>query len=146
VGTSAAAAIDGNTKFQIAIEDLSSAVSNCGGCQFLSGTDLIGGQTTEVQLSTTSTTPIAAVLTLKQGAVNGTVASIGNNQFILQSNEGSPWPGNILVLINGKTEFTGTSISLATIKAGQVVAVRGLLFRSGPTGASTLVARRVRTQ
>jgi hypothetical protein len=107
---------------------------------------LIGGQTTEVQLSTTSSTPVAAVLTLKQGALNGTVTGIGNNQFNLQSNEGSPWPANILVLTNSVTEFTGASTSLATVTVGQVVSARGLLFRSGPTGLPTLIARRVRTQ
>jgi hypothetical protein len=146
VGSSAAASIDGNTKFQIAVEDLSAAVSSCRGCQFQSALDLIGGQTTEVQLSTTSTTPIAAVLTLKQGALNGTVTSIGNNQFILQSTEGSPWPVNVLVLTNSLTEFTGVSTLSSTVKAGQAVSARGLLFRSGPTGIPTLVARRIRTQ
>jgi hypothetical protein len=138
----AAASIDGNTKFQIAREDLSAAIDNCASCQFQSAADLIGGQTTEVQLSTASAA-VAAFLTLKQGALNGTVTWVGNNQFILRSDEGSPWPANILVLDNSITEFLGSSTSSATIKVGQVVSARGLLFKSGPTGVPTLIARRV---
>jgi hypothetical protein len=142
IGSSAVASIDSNTKFQIAREDLSAAIDNCMGCQFLSAADLVGGQTTEVQLNTTST-PVAAVVTLKQGALNGTVTWVGNNQFLLNSDEGSPWPANILILNNSVTEFLGSSTSAAAIKVGQVVSARGLLFKSGPTGVPTMVARRV---
>jgi hypothetical protein len=146
IGTSLVAATDTNTKFQIAVEDLSAAVANCTACTFQSATDLIGGQTTEVQLSTTSSTPLAAVMTLKQGAFNGTVASLGSNQFMLRSSDGNPWPANILVLTNNLTEFMGTSASVSTLQVGQEVSTRGLLFKAGPTGIPTLVARRVKTQ
>jgi hypothetical protein len=130
------------TSSHSAREDLSAAIDNCTGCQFQSAADLIGGHTTEVQLSTAST-PVAAVLTLKRGALNGTVTWVGNNQFLLNSDEGSPWPANILVLNSSVTEFLGSSTSSATIKVGQAVSARGLLFKSGPTGVPTRVVRRV---
>jgi Bacterial Ig domain/Abnormal spindle-like microcephaly-assoc'd, ASPM-SPD-2-Hydin len=145
IGTSVVAATDTNTTFQIAVEDLAAAVANCIACTFQSATDLIGGQTTEVQLSTTSSTPLAAVITLKQGAVNGTVTSTANNEFVIQTTDGSPWPASVVVITSRVTQLMNPSGPIVTIQVGQTVAVRGLLFKNGPHGGPTLLARIVST-
>jgi hypothetical protein len=146
VGSAITAEVTNTTKFQIAFEDLSSAVANCISCSFQSSADMFAGQVTEVQLDPSSSKPLAVVVTLKQGAINGKIASVGTNQFVLSSVEGSPWPSTILVLTSNVTEFLGSSSSFSTLQAGQIVAVRGLLFKSGPANTPTLIARRVRTQ
>jgi len=146
VGSSSVVAINSSTQFHVDVQDLVSAVAGCSGCSFVSPADMITGQTTEVQLVASDTTPVANVLTLKQGAINGTVASVGTNQFVVQTTDGSPWPSSILVLTSSVTEFLNFSGSPAAVQVGQTVAVRGLLFKSGPSGGPTLIARRVQAR
>jgi len=146
VGSSVMAAITASTKFQIDVQDLASAVASCTTCSFQSAADMIGGQTTEVQLVAAGGNPAASVVSLKQGAVNGTVTSVGTNQFVIQTTDGSPWPSSILVLTSSVTEFLNFSGSPATVQVGQSVAVRGLLFKSGPQSGPTLIARRVQSR
>jgi len=147
-GTSATTGIDSNTKFQVDAQDLTSAVAACVSCSFRSAADLVAGQTTQVQLRTpvSATAPLANVIALRQGALNGTVTSVGTNQFVIQTTDGSPWPSSILVLTSSVTEFLNFSGSPATVQVGQSVAVRGLLFKSGPQSGPTLIARRVQSR
>ena len=147
-GSSTKAGLDNNTIFQVDAQDLASAVSACTACTFRAVTDLLPGQTTEVQLHTPvsgSTALGANVITLKQGAINGIVVSTGNNEFVIQTTDGSLWPSSILVITSRVTDFMNASGPVQTIQAGQAVAVRGLLFKNGPQGGPTLVARIVST-
>jgi hypothetical protein len=146
IGSAVTAAISSSTKFQIDVQDLSSAVAACTTCSFQSAADLMAGQTTEVQLVAPGSNPSANVISLKQGAVNGSVTVVGTNQFVIQTSDGSPWPSSILVLTSGATEFLNFSGSPAAVKVGQSVAVRGLLFKSGPQGGPTIVARRIQAR
>lgn len=139
-GTKVAAAIDGATQFRVQANELSGAVAACSACRFESAADLINGQTTEVRLRPGSTSPVAEMVILKQGALDGTVMSVGTNQFVLQLPAG-PGPSSVLVLFTpGVTDFDNFAGPTASLQPGQAVAVRGLLFKSGPQGGPTLVS------
>jgi hypothetical protein len=142
-GTKVAAAIDGATQFRVQANELSGAVAACSACRFESAADLINGQTTEVRLRPGSTSPVAEMVILKQGALDGTVMSVGTNQFVLQLPAG-PGPSSVLVLFTpGVTDFDNFAGPTASLQPGQAVAVRGLLFKSGPQGGPTLVSSMV---
>jgi hypothetical protein len=139
-GTKVVAAIDGATQFRVQAGELSGAVAACSACRFESAADLINGQTTEVRLRSGNASPVADLVILKQGALDGTVMSVSSNQFVLQMPAG-PGPSSVLVLFTpGVTEFDNFPGPTANLEPGQAVAVRGLLFKSGPQGGPTLVA------
>ena len=96
-----------------------------------------------MRLRSGSSTPVADQVTLQQGALNGTVTSVDNDQFVLRLS-GAPGPASVLVILTpGVTNFMGFLTASPTLRIGQTVAVRGLLFKSGPQGAATLIARKV---
>ncbi len=143
IGTKSSTAIDTLTQFSVQMDDLSSAVASCSGCQFLTLSDLTPGQSTLVILRSSTATPTADRVVLQQGALNGTIVSVSGNQFTLQP-LGNPAPASVLVMITtGLTDLEGFSGSPAVVATGQTVAVRGLLFKSGPQAGPTLIARQV---
>jgi HYDIN/CFA65/VesB-like, Ig-like domain/Cep192 domain 4/Galactose oxidase, central domain len=143
-GTVGGAALTSNTQFSLEPEDLASALSSCVGCQFQSASDLLPGQQVEVTLESGASTPTAAAVILRLGTLNGTVATVATNQFTIQLVKGSAGPSSVLVLApSGITTYQGFSSSSGPAQVGQVVAVRGLLFKSGPQGGPTLLAERV---
>jgi Galactose oxidase, central domain/Cep192 domain 4 len=143
-GTIGGAVITSNTQFSSEPEDLASALSACTGCQFQGSSDLLPGQELQVTLESGTSTPTAASVTLRLGTLNGTVTAVGTNQFSLQLLKGAAGPSTALVLApSGVTSYSGFSSSSGPVQVGQVVAVRGLLFKSGPQGGPTLLADRV---
>jgi hypothetical protein len=142
-GSKALAAIDGLTKFGIQSDELASAIADCSGCRFQSQTDLTPGQTTVVLLRAGASSPTADQIVLRQGVLNGTVTSVGNNQFVVQV-LGTPGPSSVLVITtSGVTDYQDFPAGSSNVKAGQIIAIRGLLFKSGPQGGPTILARRV---
>jgi hypothetical protein len=142
-GSKALAAIDGLTKFSIQSDELASAIADCSGCRFQSQSDLISGQTTVVLLRAGTSSPTADQVVLRQGVLNGTVTRVGNNQFVVQV-LGTPGPSNVLVITtSGVTDYQDFPAGSSNVKAGQIIAIRGLLFKSGPQGEPTILARRV---
>jgi hypothetical protein len=78
------------------------------------------------------------------GTLNGSVTAAGTNQFTMQILQGSAGPPSVIVLAPaGVTTYSGFSSSSGPVQVGQVVAVRGLLFKSGPQGGPTLLAEKV---
>jgi hypothetical protein len=143
-GNLGGATITANTQFIVDAQNLAGALNDCTGCQFQSSSDLIPGQTLEVRLVSGATTPTALAIVLHPGTLNGTVTSIGTNQFTLLPAPGSPAPSAVLVLTPPNvTVFEGFASSGATVQVGQTVAVRGLLFKSGPQAGPTLLAGKV---
>jgi hypothetical protein len=142
-GSKALAAIDGLTKFSIQSDELASAIADCSGCRFQSQSDVIPGQSTVVLLRAGITPPAAEQIVLRQGVLNGTVTSVGNNQFVVQV-LGTPGPSSVLVITtSGVTDYQGFPAGSSNVKVGQIIATRGLLFKSGPQGGPTILARRV---
>ena len=143
VGSKTLTAIDTLTAFSVQNDDLAPAVTNCSGCQFRGQADLIVGQTTAVILRPNKSTPTADQVILQQGTLNGTVTGVSPHQFMLQV-QGAPGPASILVIVSqGLTDYEEFSQGSSDVRVGQSVAVRGLLFKSGPQGGPTLVARHV---
>jgi len=69
--------------------------------------------------------PAAASVTLRLGALNCTVTTVGTNQFRMQLAKGSAGPSSVLVLApGGVTTYQGFSSSSGPVQAGQIVAVR----------------------
>ena len=142
-GSKALAAIDGLTKFSIQSDELTSAVADCAGCLFQSQSDLIPGQTTMVLLRAGTSSPTADQIVLRQGVLNGTVTSVGNNQFVVQV-LGTPGPSSVLVITtSGVTDYQDFPAGSSSVRVGQIIAARGLLFKSGPQGGPTILTRRV---
>ena len=142
-GSKAIAAVDSLTKFTIQGNELTPLIANCSECQFKSQSDLIAGQTTVVLLRTGSATPVADEIILHHGVLNGTITSVGMDQFEMQV-QGTPGPGAVLVLTtNGITDYENFPGGSSDLKIGQKVAIRGLLFKSGPKSEPTVVARNV---
>ena len=142
-GSKVVAAIDGLTQFSVQSDDLASAVVACSKCRFQSQSDLLAGQTTAVRLRSGSSNPVADQVTLQQGALNGTVTSVDNDQFVLRLS-GAPGPASVLVILTpGVTNYVGFLTASPNLRIGQTVAVRGLLFKSGSQGAATLIAKKV---
>jgi hypothetical protein len=142
IGSIGSALIDSNTQFRIEAGNLASALSSCTGCQFQTASDLISGQQLRVDLRAGTNTPTAATIVLVLGTLNGAVTSVGSNQFVLQTFQGSDAPASVLVLTPASVTvfqgFTGGGVQL-----GQPVVVRGLLFKSGPQGGPTVLADKV---
>jgi hypothetical protein len=142
-GSKIVAGIDGLTQFTIQSDDLSAAVTGCSNCRFQSQSDLLAGQTTVVRLRSGSPTPMADQVVLQQGALNGTVTSVDHDQFVMRLS-GTPGPTSVLIILTqGVTGYEQFPSALPTLQIGQTVAVRGLLFKSGPQGGPTLIAKKV---
>jgi len=142
-GTKVVASIDALTQFNVQSDDLAAAVADCSNCRFQSQSDLLSGQTTIVRLRSGNSNPVADQVVLQQGALNGTVKSLDNDQFVLRLS-GAPGPASVLIVVTpGVTDYVGFPTASPTLQIGQTLAVRGLLFKSGPRGTATLIAKKV---
>jgi Big-like domain-containing protein/exo-rhamnogalacturonan lyase-like protein/centrosomal CEP192-like protein len=140
-GSKVVVAIDGLTQFTVQSDDLAAAVSDCSNCRFQSQSDLLAGQTTVVRLRSGSSPPVADQVVLQQGALNGTIAGVENDQFVMRLS-GTPGPTSVLVTLTpGVTGYERFPSASPSLKIGQTVAVRGLLFKSGPQGGAMLIAK-----
>ena len=83
---------------------------------------------------------IADQVILKQGTVDGTVTTVGTNQFVITPASGTVYPGSITVVTGSPTTFTGFPSSTGPVQSGQKVSVRGLLFKSTPTGVQLIAS------
>ena len=150
-----------------------------GSLSFASGNDLLAGQTVEVDIANNTLvvpaggcgtigncTATAEKVRLKKGTVTGRVASTSTAGFTLDqlpSIFGSPstrrllsadcpscFVGSVQVSTSSQTEFESPLTGVSGLAVGNIVSVRGLLFKDGFAGPSpgsgqpNLVAAKVR--
>jgi Big-like domain-containing protein/exo-rhamnogalacturonan lyase-like protein len=134
--------VDASTQFKVELRELAPLVT-CPTCWFATAADTMAGQTLEIRVRPATNPAIADQVILKQGAVDGTVASVGTNSFVIVPTAGTVWPASITVTTgSGVTTFNGFASATGPVTAGQKVSVRGLLFKSTPSGVQ-LVASNV---
>jgi len=131
--------VDASTQFKVELRELSPLVS-CPTCWFAAATDVMAGQTLEIRMRPATNPAIADQVILKQGTVDGTVITVGTNQFVMQPASGTVWPGSITVVTGSPTTFTGFAGASGPVQSGQKVSVRGLLFKSTPTGVQLIAS------
>jgi len=131
--------VDANTKFIVELRELSPLVS-CPTCLFAAAADMMAGQTLEIRVRPATNPAIADQVILKQGTVDGTVTTVGTNQFVMTPASGTVYPGSITVVTGSPTTFTGFPSSTGPVQSGQKVSVRGLLFKSTPTGVQLIAS------
>lgn len=142
VGTVLTVTMDTNTSFRIDNDGV-----NISGLNFLSSSDLLIGQTVEVEKASGSsnTSPLAKRVTLKKGSISGQVSSapsgtdfgLGGLSSLFTANS----VNNIIVRTTPETNFEDIS-GLSALTVGRNVSVRGWLFKT--SGAPVLVAKKVR--
>lgn len=128
--------VDSSTRYLIETKELSPIVT-CLSC-FQGATDVIAGQTLEIRVRPASNPSVADAVILKQGSIDGTVASVSGSTFVLQPASGTAWPANITVLFGNVTQFVGFASANGPITAGQKVSVRGLLMKASPSGVQLI--------
>jgi hypothetical protein len=131
--------VDASTQFKVELRELAPLVS-CPTCWFGTATDVMAGQTLEIRVRPATNPAIADQVILKQGTVDGTVVTVGTNQFIIQPASGTVWPASITVVTGSVTTFTGFASATGPVQSGQKVSVRGLLFKSTPTGVQLIAS------
>jgi hypothetical protein len=131
--------VDASTQFKVELRELAPLVS-CASCWFGAATDMMAGQTLEIRVRPATNPAIADQVILKEGTVDGTVASVGTNTFALQPASGTVWPSSITVTTGTVTTFTGFANSTGPVQTGQKVSVRGLLFKSTPSGVQLVAS------
>jgi Big-like domain-containing protein/exo-rhamnogalacturonan lyase-like protein len=131
--------VDVNTKFIVELRELAPLVT-CPTCWFAAAADMMAGQTLEIRVRPATNPAIADQVILKQGTVDGTVTTVGTNQFVITPASGTVYPGSITVVTGSPTTFTGFPSSTGPVQSGQKVSVRGLLFKSTPTGVQLIAS------
>jgi hypothetical protein len=101
---------------------------------------MIAGQTLEIRVRPATTPAIADQVILKEGTVDGTVSSVGTNSFVIQPVSGTVWPATITVSTGTVTTFAGFPNPTGPVQTGQKVSVRGLLFKSTPSGVQLVAS------
>ena len=128
--------MDASTTYSVELKELASMVT-CASCWFSTANDVMPGQSLEVRVRAGTNPQVADQIILKQGTIDGTVTSIGTNQFVITSAAGNLWPANLTVVTSSTvTQFEG--FSTGSVAAGQKVSVRGLLFKSTPSGVQLI--------
>jgi YD repeat-containing protein len=132
--------VDASTQFKVELRELAPLVT-CPTCWFATAADTMAGQTLEIRVRPATNPAIADQVILKQGAVDGTVASVGTNSFVIVPTAGTVWPASITVTTgSGVTTFSGFASATGPVTAGQKVSVRGLLFKSTPSGVQLIAS------
>jgi len=72
--------------------------------------------------------------------VDGTVSTVGSNSFVITTAAGTVWPATLTVTTGSVTTFSGFASATGPVQAGQKVSVRGLLFKSTPTGVQLIAS------
>jgi chitodextrinase len=129
--------VDASTQFKVELRELAPLVT-CPSCWFATAADVMAGQTLEIRVRPATNPAIADQVILKEGTVDGTVASVGSNQFVIQPAAGTVWPTSITVTTGTVTTFSGFASATGPVQAGQKVSVRGLLFKSTPSGVQLM--------
>jgi hypothetical protein len=131
--------VDASTQFKVELRELAPLVT-CPSCWFATAADVMAGQTLEIRVRPATNPAIADQVILKEGTVDGTVASVGSNQFVIQPAAGTVWPTSITVTTGTVTTFSGFASATGPVQAGQKVSVRGLLFKSTPSGVQLMAS------
>ena len=131
--------VDPSTQFKVELREVAPLVS-CSSCWFGAAADMMPGQTLEIRMRPGTNPAIADQVILKEGTVDGTVASVGTNTFTLQSTSGTVWPASITVTTGTVTTFTGFANPTGPVQTGEKVSVRGLLFKSTPSGVQLVAS------
>jgi hypothetical protein len=131
--------VDASTQFKVELRELAPLVA-CASCWFGAATDMMPGQTLEIRVRPATSPAIADQVILKEGTVDGTVASVGTNTFVIQPASGTVWPASITVTTGTVTTFTGFASATGPVQTGQKVSVRGLLFKSTPGGVQLVAS------
>ena len=130
---------DASTQFKVEVQELAPLVT-CPTCWFAAATDMMAGQTLEIRVRPATNPAVADQVILKQGTIDGTVASAGSNSFVITTAAGTVWPATLTVTTGGVTTFSGFASATGPVQAGQKVSVRGLLFKSTPTGVQLIAS------
>lgn len=136
--TTAGVGVDATTRYVIETKELAPLVT-CTTC-FQAATDLIPGQTLELRVRPGTNPAVADQVILKQGSIDGTVASVSGSTFVLQPATGTVWPASVTVVTGNVTLFTGFANSSGPVAVGQKVSVRGLLMKANPSGAQLIAS------
>ena len=137
-GSAAGVGVDVNTKYSVELKELAPLVS-CASCWFSTANDVMPGQALEIRVRPGTNPQVADQVILKQGAVDGTVSSVGTNQFVITPPTGNLWPTTLTVITSSTvTQFQGFASASGPVQAGQKVSVRGLLFKSTPSGVQLI--------
>ncbi|HET6935726.1 MAG TPA: hypothetical protein VFI72_12865, partial [Candidatus Angelobacter sp.] len=135
-GSTGGIGVDVNTTYAVELKELAPMVT-CASCWFSTANDVMQGQTLEIRVRAGTNPEIADQVILKQGTIDGTVSSVGTNQFVLTPAAGNLWPATVTVVTSSTvTQFTG----LTNPAVGQKVSVRGLLFKSTPSGVQLIAS------
>ena len=138
-GSAAGVGVDVNTKYVVELKELAPLVA-CASCWFATANDLIAGQTLEIRVRPATNPAVADQVILKQGTLDGTVSSVGANQFVIAPAAGNLWPATVTVTTGSVTIFSGFAGPTGPVQAGQKVSVRGLLFKSTPSGVQLVAS------
>jgi|GEM_PF-2298707 len=130
---------DASTQFKVEVQELAPLVT-CPTCWFAASTDMMPGQTLEVRMRPATNPSVADQIILKQGSVDGTVSTVGSNSFVITTAAGTVWPATLTVTTGSVTTFSGFASATGPVQAGQKVSVRGLLFKSTPTGVQLIAS------
>lgn len=132
--------VDSQTVFSAQTDDVQSIFA-CPECYFRNTADIMSGQTIEVKLRSGASAPTADRVILKQGTIDGQIASIeGSSYMLIPFNP--IFAGQALTVVTaGATVFENFPAN-SSPAVGNKVAVRGLLLRSAPAGP-TVVAKQV---
>jgi Big-like domain-containing protein/galactose oxidase-like protein len=135
-GSTGGIGVDVNTTYAVELKELAPMVT-CASCWFSTANDVMQGQMLEIRVRAGTNPEIADQVILKQGTIDGTVSSVGTNQFVLTPATGNLWPTTLTVVTSSTvTQFTG----LTNPAVGQKVSVRGLLFKSTPSGVQLIAS------
>lgn len=131
--------VDASTQFTVELKELAPLVS-CASCWFSTAADMMAGQTLEIRVRPGTSPAIADQVILKEGTVDGTVSSVGTNSFVIQPASGTVWPASVTVTTGTVTTLTGFANPTGPVQTGQKVSVRGLLFKSTPSGVQLVAS------
>jgi hypothetical protein len=123
------------------VDDLATVFA-CPECYFQSAADIMPGQALEVRLRSGSSSPKADKVILKQGSIDGQVASAQGSSFVFVPSNAIFLGESLTVLTGSATVFVNFPPNLPVVVAGEKIAVRGLLLRSAP-GGPTVLAKQV---
>lgn len=132
-GSATGVGVDASTTYSVELKELAPLVT-CASCWFSTSNDVMSGQSLEIRVRPGSNPKVADQVILKQGAMDGTVSSVGTNQFVITPAAGNVWPATVTVTTGSVTIFTGFASATGPVQVGQKVSARGLLFKSTPSG------------
>lgn len=130
---------DGSVDFRIDADGFSVNTS-----LFDDPTDLERGQKVDIDpVGAMGTTITAEEIKLEDQAIRGNVISTAGDSFLLNpTSDLFPDQSITVQTVNGQTEFDDLPAGVGSLSGGQLVRVKGVLFRTG-VGEMTLLAKKV---